>query len=106
LLAPVHPRDIAQSHDLRGRAGSVLDDDLLELARVGKPAEGVDRELEGLSVRHWRSAELAGHDLDVLALDGGQDIAGRDPEGLEPARIQPDPHAVRTGPEDSHLADS
>src|SRR5262249_25166911 len=44
--------------------------------------------------------------LDVLALDGGQDIAGRDPESLEPSRVQPHPHAVRASAEDSHLADS
>src|SRR5262249_4823840 len=60
----------------------------------------------GLSLRHRGGAEPAGHDLDVLALDGGQHIAGREPEALKPLWIQPDPHAVWPGPEDSHLADS
>src|SRR5262249_33410143 len=35
LLAQVHPGDIAQPNDLRGRAGGGLDDDVFELARIG-----------------------------------------------------------------------
>ena len=63
-------------------------------------------ELEGLIFGHRRSAELSGDDLDILALDGGQDIRCREAESLEPVRVQPDPHAVRPGAEDPHLADA
>src|SRR5262249_44815092 len=36
----------------------------------------------------------------------GEDVRRREPERLEPLRVQPHPHAVRAGPEHSHLPDA
>ena len=41
-----------------------------------QPAQGVDRELEGLVGRHRRPAQLPGHHLHVLALDGIDHVQG------------------------------
>src|SRR5207245_4703723 len=60
LLAQLHPADVAQAHELRRGAAGRLDRDPLELARIGEPAEGVDRELERLVLRDRRGAELSG----------------------------------------------
>ena len=49
---------------------------------------------------------MPGHHLDILVSDGVQDIRGGEIELFEPVRIQPDTHAVLTGAEDSHLADT
>ena len=54
-----------------GLARCSLDDDVFKLARIGQSAESIDGELEWLIFGHRRSAELAGDNLDVLALDGG-----------------------------------
>ena len=106
LLAQIDPGDIAQAHDLRGLARRSLDNDVFELARIGEPAEGVDRELKGLVSWHGRSAELSGDNLDILALDGVEDIRCRKAKRLEPVGVQPDPHAVGTCTSDGHLADT
>ena len=106
LLAQLHPGRRRAAARSAGRCRWRLDDDLPELARIRQSAEGVDRELERLIGRHRRSADLPGHDLHVLSLDGGQDVRRREAERLKPFRVQPDPHAVRAGPEHSHLADA
>ena len=106
LLAQFDPGDIAESHELGGGAAGRLDRDRVELAGVGEPAEGVDRELEGLVLRDRRAADLPGHHLDVLPPDGSQHVLGREPEGLQALRVQPDPHAVGAGSEYPDLADA
>src|SRR6267142_1503735 len=105
LLAQFDAGDVTEAHELGGGAAGRLDRDRVELAGVGEPAEGVDCELEGLVLRDRRAAELPGHHLDVLPPDGVQHVLGREPEGLQALRVQPDPHAVGAGSDYPDLAD-
>ena len=107
LLVQIDPGNIFHPHQLCGftlLAAHALDDDIFELLGVGQPAQGVDRELEGLIGRHRRGPQLPGHHLDVLLLDGVHHIQGGQVVILELVRVQPDPHAVGTGAEHLDLA--
>ena len=85
-------------------AGRDLDDDVLELLDLVQPPGHVQRELEALARGRGRHAQLAGRDLEVLLLDGADDVARVEPEGLEHLGVQPDPHAVLARAEDGHVA--
>ena len=104
LLAEFDPGDVLDPDDLRRLAilgWHGLDDDILELRDLVQPAQGVDGKLEGLIVRHGRAAELTGHHLIVLLLDGIGHVHRGHAVVLEPFRIHPDAHAV--GPRSQHL---
>ena len=67
----LHARDILQAHHGRGR---LLHQDVGELVGIGEPAQRLHRHLEGARLVHRRLAEHARGDLDVLALQGGDDV--------------------------------
>ena len=106
LLAQINAGDIAQAYNLGSLAAVALDDDVFKLIDIGEPAQAVDGELKDLIAGHRRSAQLSCHDLDILVSDGVQDILRGEVEILEPLRVQPDPHAVGTGPENPDLTDA
>ena len=74
--------------------GVGLEDHLGELLGIGEPAQGRDRELEGLAGGDRRLAELAGRDLDVLLLDRADHVRGGQVAERHLLRVEPDPHAV------------
>ena len=120
LLAQLYPGDVLDAHHYGGLiglgglerlagfggGGFGLDDDILELFYIGHPAQGVDGELEHLVGGRRRSADLSRRHLNVLVLDCVLDVQNRQSIGLELVRVQPDPHAVRSGAEDRYLTDS
>ncbi len=53
-----------------------------------------------------RLVEDAGSDLDVLALQGRDDIPRGEPKCVQPVRVEPDSHRVVTGPEHGDGADA
>jgi hypothetical protein len=69
LLAQFDARQIPDADDLGGLAAHALDDDVLELFDVGKPAQRVDGELEGLVSRNRRATELSRSHFHILLPD-------------------------------------
>ena len=57
-------------------------------------------------VGHRRLADLAGRDLDVLLLDGGDHVAGGQVAERHLLRVEPDPHAVVALAEVGDVADA
>ena len=104
LGAELDPGHVAQVDDLPGPAG--LDDDPLELLRVGQPAEGGDGHLE----RAGRTGSAAGRPARPRP---GRSAARRAAitssvvscAGRELVRVEPDPHGVRPDAADHHVAD-
>jgi hypothetical protein len=87
----LHPGHVLQAHHGRGR---LLDQDVGELVGIGKPAERLHRHLEGAWLIDRRLAEHARRDLDVLALQGRDDVPRRQPERLQAVGIEPDAHGI------------
>ena len=98
--------EILDANDLRRLAAHALDDDVLELFGVGKPAQRIDGELEDLVVRNRRAAELSRNHLDVLLLDRLLHVERGEAVGLQLVGVEPDPHAVLAGAAHRDLADA
>ena len=81
------PAHVLEAND-RGRAQ--LDHDLGELVRVDQPSERPHWHLERARLGNRRLVDHAGSDLDVLALQGRDDIPRREPERVEPVQVEPD----------------
>ena len=71
---------------------------------IGEAAEHIDRVLEVLAVGGRRAADLAGRHIPALLLDDVDDVLGRQPDGVELLRIQPDPHGILADAEDVDIA--
>ena len=103
LLAQFDPADILDADHACTLATLARNDDVLKLLRIGEAAQGIDGELKYLAVRHRRAAQLTRDHRDVLLLDGLLNVENREIEGLQLFRIEPDPHAVRSGADDLDL---
>ena len=83
------------------------EDDVLELLRLGQPAEGGDGELERLAGCGRRLlAEVAGRHLHVLLADGVGHVAGGQVQRRQPLGVDPEAHAVVLLAELEHVADA
>src|SRR5216684_27233 len=97
------PAHVLEAND-RGRA--LLDHNVGELVRVDQPSERPHRYLERAWLGNRRLVEHAGGDLDVLALQGRDDIPRGEPKRVQSVRVEPDSHRVVTGPEHGNGADA
>ena len=84
--------------------GRVLDDDVVELLRRRKPADGVDGDLEGLRSCIRRLPKLPGWHLDVLLLDGRDHVCGSKLPSCQAHRVHPDAHGVLALTENLYIA--
>ena len=73
---------------------------------IGEPAERLHRHLEGARLVDRRLAEHARRDLHVLALQGRDDVARRQPERLQAVGIEPDAHGIVAAAEHRDRADA
>ena len=73
---------------------------------IGEPPQRLDVELEGAGPRHRRLRQHAGRDLDVLRLQRGDDLAGREVARGGLVRIEPDAHGVVVVAEHLDVADA
>lgn len=71
-----------------------------------QPPERPDRDLIRLVAADRRRADRARRDLDVLRLQRGDHIAGRDAREVEAGGIEPQPHRVAAFAEDAHVVDA
>ena len=69
-------------------------------ARIGEAPERLDIELEGARARGRRLVEHARGDLDVLRLEGADDLAGRQVARRDLVGIEPDAHRIVARAED------
>ncbi len=83
-----------------------LQDDVVELRRLGEPPDRAHADLVHLGGRRGLGADLAGGDLDVLLLQGGDDIGRGQPARRQPVRIEPETHGVLALAEDLHIGDA
>ncbi len=75
--------------------GVGADGDIAELFRRLQAALDVDRRLEGRGIgREGRLAQRAGCSLDVLGLQGSDDVLGRQVQRSGLGRVDPDAHGV------------
>ncbi len=81
-----------------------LDHDVFELADVVEAGRDVERILERLGVRAGRHAELTSRDLLVLAVEGVDDVFGRERKRVELVGVEPYPHRILPRAEDVDLA--
>src|SRR5207245_2695648 len=92
------PGDILQAQDA-GRlqitaGGPDLEDDVFKLLFLDQAALGGDGELKALPLSGRRLPDLPGRHLDVLLLDGADDVADTQVARGQLVRVQPDAHAV------------
>ena len=69
-------------------------------------AERLHRDLERAGLVDRRLIEHAGGDLDVLALQRADDVAGGQAERLQAVGIEPDPHRIVAAAEHRDRADA
>ena len=103
FAADLDAGDIAQGH-LRA-VFRALQQDGGELLGRAQQGLGDDGRIQLLARRRRRTAQLPGRNLDVLGLDGTEDIRGRQIEGIQLARVQPDAHGILRA-EDLDVADA
>src|SRR5215207_890205 len=96
--AELDTRHIADAHEAPAIGG--LDDHLPELAHILETPLRLHGELEGGIRRRGLLAERTARDLDVLLLQGTNDIGCGELIGGEPVRIEPDPDRVFAGAEE------
>ena len=82
------------------------DDHVLELGGVGQPPLGLDVELELLVVADRLRADPSGRGLDVLRLQGRDDVVRGHAEAGQPVGLEPDPHAVLEPAEQEGVTDA
>ena len=74
-------------------------------ASVSRP-DGAHADLVHLRGRRGLGADLAGGDLHVLLLQGGDHVGGGQPARRQPDRIEPQAHGVLALAEDLHVGDA
>ena len=104
LGAELDAPDVADPHQRAVLAG--LDDDVLELRRLGETAHRADADLEHLLGRRRRIAEGAGRHLQVLLAQRVDDVAGADVPRRQLGRIEPQAHRELALAEDDDVADA
>ncbi|MNZ64479.1 hypothetical protein D3C78_826480 [compost metagenome] len=92
LSPKLDPRHITQSHDRPVAVGA--DNDVAEFRGIAQPALCKYGELQLLSVRDRRRANLACGRLGVLGLDCGAKISRGNTQRLHAIGVHPDSHAV------------
>ena len=97
----LHPRHITQP---RNHAAGILDDDLLELFGVGKPALDIDGKLQLAGGAIGRAIDDAGRHLDILLAHRGDHIIGGQAQLGDLLRVQPQPHGIVARTEQLHAA--
>ena len=102
--AELDTRHVADAHEAPAVGG--LDDHLPELAHILETPLRLHGELEGGIRRRGLLAERTARDLDVLLLQGTNDIGGGELIGGEPVRIEPDADRVFAGAEELDVADA
>ena len=83
-----------------------LQDDVVELRRLGEAAERAHADLVHLVWSRGLGADLAGGDLHVLLLQRGDHVGGGEPARRESCRIEPQAHGVLALAEDLHVGDA
>src|SRR5262249_13968923 len=120
LLTQLDRGDVPDAHDCGGLislsrlerlTGLVcrwlgLDDDVLELRDVRKPAHHLNGELGELIRGDRWSAELSRCYLNILVLDCALNLENGETVGFQFKGIEPDAHAVRPGAKNLHLPDT
>ncbi len=104
LCAHFHPRGIL---DPDHRAiGIGAQNDGGEFLRLGEPPLRLDIDLDLLLGRDRRRADAAQRRLNVLALDGSDDVVRRQIELGQPIRVEPDAQGIVERPEQRCLPDA
>src|SRR5208283_5738633 len=83
-----------------------LEDDVVELLRIGQSPDGPHADLKHLVVSGGLRSNLPGSDLDVLLRKGGDDVRRCQTSGSQPRRIEPQAHGVLALAEDLHVGDA
>ena len=104
LGAEFDPRDILEPGDAAFGAG--LNDDVLKLFDLAQSTQGTERDLVFLPAAHRFLADGACRDLSVLLANRVHYFGRGHPPGSQPARVQPDAHAVILLTEQEHVADA
>ena len=104
LRAELGPADVPDA-DLGARLRPP-DDDVLELLGRDESARRGHRVRELLALRRRGHADPAGRGLEVLLLDGGNDVSRGQPELGQLVGSEPDPHAVVGAAEQIDLRDA
>ena len=99
LLRPqFNPGNIPQAHDhsrVATRSGlQFLDDHIAKLLGGHQPSERCQRRLKHLPLRRRLLPDVAGGDLQILALKRRADVSRGDADGCHSFRVEPCPHAV------------
>ena len=90
--AQLHPRHV---FDAQRRPVSVsAQHDVAELLRTDQPTLCLHIHLDLLIVGNWTCADAADRRLDILALDGLDDVGWGKIEASQARRVEPDPHRV------------
>ncbi len=103
LRSKLHPSDVRQEHSGAGRIRFY--DDVAELIGSLQPRLGRHGGIEHLALRLRHSADFAGRDVDILVLNGGNDVAGHQLEARQLGGIEPDAHRILRA-EDVDVADA
>jgi hypothetical protein len=96
--------DVTQAQE--PAVGVRAQDEVTELFRGAEAALGVDRDLVRLIATDRRRADCPGRDRDVLSLERGHDVAGREPVLVHPDGIEPEAHRVAALAEDADVVDA
>jgi hypothetical protein len=102
--AELHPRDIAQPQHRSVGIGAYHH--ILEVGRRGQAALGLDVQLQLLLVRYRPRADASDGRLDVLRLNGVDDVAGGQAEAGQPVGPHPGAHRVVLWTPQCRIADA
>jgi hypothetical protein len=89
-----------------GAGLGLADDDVRELLLGDQPARSAHRVGELLVLRRWPHPDAAGRCLQVLLLDGVDDVRRGQRELRQLVGLQPDPHPVVGAAEEIDLGDA
>ena len=106
----LHPGHIPQPHDHSRHIAvfrrHLFDDHLAKLICRHQPPHGRERDLKGLPLRRRLLADVACGDLVVLGFDRRADVTRREAHRRHLHRVEPDPHAVVTLPDEVDVANT
>ncbi len=88
-----------------GAVGIGANNSILELRNLNQATLGLDVELVQLVVSHRLRADASHGGLDVLSLEGIDDIVRRNPQACQPVALDPDAHAVLQAAKQERIAD-